>query len=192
MRCTVMIRVLEWWFGKNIYATPQQTYQTDHLRFRQIQGRNIFNFILLVPTYSTFANSSPVHTETLICFNYSWPPYTTLFKQDLWRIGPVNTTYWVPPQVHLKGQTCDNKSTCFLFHYSKKHIYICYWRIFVVCTVRLLTHVLCKPTHFLFHSFIAVMSYSLQTRFGIVTTDWADKYHVWGTPTRSPPRSNSR
>ncbi len=27
-------------------------------------------------------------------------------------------------------------------------------------TVRLLTHVLCKPTHFFFHSFIATMSYS--------------------------------
>ncbi len=29
-----------------------------------------------------------------------------------------------------------------------------------VYTVRLLTHVHCKPTHFLFHSFIATMSYS--------------------------------
>ncbi len=60
------------------------------------------------------------------------------------------------------------------------------------CTVRLLTHVLCKPTHFFFHSFIATMSYSLQTSFNSVRKDWADKYHVWGTPTRSPSRSNSR
>ncbi len=59
-------------------------------------------------------------------------------------------------------------------------------------TVRLLTHVLCKPTHFFFHSFKATMSYSLQTSFNSVMKDWADKYHVWGTPTRSPSRSNSR
>ncbi len=59
-------------------------------------------------------------------------------------------------------------------------------------TVRLLTHVHCKPTHFVFHSFKANMSYSLQTNFVSVMKDWADKYHVWGTPTMSPSRSNSR
>ncbi len=59
-------------------------------------------------------------------------------------------------------------------------------------TVRLLTHVLCKPTHFFFHSFIATMSYPLQTSFNSLMEDWADKYYVWGTPTRSPSRSNSR
>ncbi len=58
--------------------------------------------------------------------------------------------------------------------------------------VRLLTHVLCKPTHFFFHSFIATVSYSLQTSFSSLMKYWADKYHVWGTPTRSPSRSNSR
>ncbi len=58
--------------------------------------------------------------------------------------------------------------------------------------MRLLTHVLCKPTHFFFHSFIATMSYSPQTTFNNVMKDWVDKYHVWGTPTRSPSRSNSR
>ncbi len=63
---------------------------------------------------------------------------------------------------------------------------------FTLSTVRLLTHVLCKPTHFFFHSFIATRSYSLQTSFNSVLKDWADKYHVWGTPTRSPSRSNSR
>ncbi len=50
-------------------------------------------------------------------------------------------------------------------------------------TVRLLTHFLCKPKHFVFHSFIADMSYSLQTSFNSVMKDWADKYHAWGTPT---------
>ncbi len=59
-------------------------------------------------------------------------------------------------------------------------------------TVRLLTHVLCKLTHFFFHSFIATMSYSLQTSLNSLMKDWTDKYHVWGTPTRSPSRSNSR
>ncbi len=59
-------------------------------------------------------------------------------------------------------------------------------------TVRFLTHVLCKPTHFFFHSFIATMSYSHQTSFNSLMKDWADTYHVWGTPTRSPLRSNAR
>ncbi len=59
-------------------------------------------------------------------------------------------------------------------------------------TVRFLTHVLCKPTHFFFHSFIATMSYPLQTSFIGVMKGWADKFHVWGTPKRSPSRSNSR
>ncbi len=80
----------------------------------------------------------------------------------------------------------------------------CCWRvrflIFCCCvgswprwtTVHLLTHVLCKPSPFFFHSFIATMSYSLQASFNSVMKDWADKYHVWGTPTRSPSRSNSR
>ncbi len=62
----------------------------------------------------------------------------------------------------------------------------------VTYTVRLLTHVLCKPTHFFFHSFIAIMSCFLQTSFSSLMKDWPDKYHVWGTPTRSPSRSNSR
>ncbi len=66
--------------------------------------------------------------------------------------------------------------------YSNRHAY----------TVRLLTHVLCKPTHFVFPSLIAAMSYSLQTSLNSVMKDWADKWHVWGTPTRSPSRSISR
>ncbi len=44
-------------------------------------------------------------------------------------------------------------------------------------TVRLLTNVHCKPTHFFFHSFIANMSYSLQTSFKSVIKDWADKWY---------------
>ncbi len=59
-------------------------------------------------------------------------------------------------------------------------------------TVRLQTHVLCKPTHFFFQSFIATMSNSLQTSFNSVMIDLSDKYHVWGTPTLSSSRSNSR
>ncbi len=59
-------------------------------------------------------------------------------------------------------------------------------------TVRMLTHVLCKPTYIFFHSFISTMSYSLQTSFNSLMKDWADEYHVWGTPTRSPSRSNLR
>ncbi len=49
-------------------------------------------------------------------------------------------------------------------------------------TVSLQTQVLCKTTHFFFHSFIATISYSLQTSFNIVMKDWAVKYHVWATP----------
>ncbi len=49
-------------------------------------------------------------------------------------------------------------------------------------TVRLLTHVPCKPTYFFFHSFIVTMSYSLQTSFNRVMEDWPVKYHVWGSP----------
>ncbi len=59
-------------------------------------------------------------------------------------------------------------------------------------TLCLLTHVLCKPTHLFFHLLIDTMSFTLQTRFSSVMKDWADKYHIWGTPTRSPFRSNSR
>ncbi len=43
-------------------------------------------------------------------------------------------------------------------------------------TVRLLTHVLCKPTHFFFLSFIATMSYSLQTRYDM--TYIYDRYYI--------------
>ncbi len=50
--------------------------------------------------------------------------------------------------------------------------------LFWIHTVRLLTHVLCKPTHFFFLSFIAAISYSPQTSFNSVMKDWADKYHV--------------
>ncbi len=60
-----------------------------------------------------------------------------------------------------------------------------------VITVHLLTHVLGKPTHFFFYSFIFIMSYSLQTSFGSFMKDWPDKYHVWGTPTRQPSKSNN-
>ncbi len=57
--------------------------------------------------------------------------------------------------------------------------------------MRLLTHVLCKPTHFFFHSFIPTMSYSLQTSFNSVMKDWTDKFHALGIPTSSSSRSNT-
>ncbi len=49
----------------------------------------------------------------------------------------------------------------------------------VVCvtqihTVRLLTHVHCKPTHFVFQLVKATMSNSLQTSFNRVMHDWPD------------------
>ncbi len=65
-------------------------------------------------------------------------------------------------------------------------------RVALCGTVRLLTYVLCKTTHFFFLSFIVAISYSLQTSFNSVMIDWADKYHVWGTPTESPSMSDSR
>ncbi len=49
------------------------------------------------------------------------------------------------------------------------------------CKGHLLTHVLCKPTHFVFQLFIATKSNSLQTSFNRVMKDWPDKYNVWGT-----------
>ncbi len=55
-------------------------------------------------------------------------------------------------------------------------------------TMRLLAHVLCKPTHFFFLSFKPTMPYSLQTSFNSVMKDMADKYHVRGAPTGSPSR----
>ncbi len=48
----------------------------------------------------------------------------------------------------------------------------------ITLTVRLLTHVHCKPTQFFFHAFTATMSYSLQTSFNSVMKDWAHKYNV--------------
>ncbi len=62
----------------------------------------------------------------------------------------------------------------------------------ITSTVRLLTHVRCKPTHFFFNSLIPTMSNSIQTSLDNNMKDWADKYHVWGTPTSSPSRSISR
>ncbi len=58
-------------------------------------------------------------------------------------------------------------------------------------TVRLLPHVLCKPTHFFFHSFIATMFYSLQTTFSSAMKDWAKNYHV-GVPPRSHLQGQTR
>ncbi len=104
---------------------------------------------------------------------------------------------------HLHDQTRDNLKTnfsqlryaetvykpCIDIHQTNlsKHC----WNLLQGCWKWWLL-VLCKPTHFFFHSFIATTSYSLQASFNSVMKDWADKNHVWGTPTRSPLRSNSR
>ncbi len=53
-------------------------------------------------------------------------------------------------------------------------------------TVRLLTHVLCKLTHFFFQLFIATISNSLYISINRVMKDWHDKYHAWAIPARSP------
>ncbi len=43
--------------------------------------------------------------------------------------------------------------------------------IILIPTVRLLTHILCKPTHFFFDSSKATISYCLQTSFNSVVKD---------------------
>ncbi len=40
----------------------------------------------------------------------------------------------------------------------------------------------------LIHSHNVILS---SNKFNSLMKDWADKCHVWGTPTRSPSRSNS-
>ncbi len=81
--------------------------------------------------------------------------------------------------------------TCLISASEKTDLYLAMcWQRYCRYTVRLLTHVLCNPTHFFLHSFLATMSYSLQTCFSSVMKDWADKYHAKGTPTRSSSRSN--
>ncbi len=60
------------------------------------------------------------------------------------------------------------------------------------CIERSQTHVLCKPTHFFFQLLIDRMSNYIQTSFTGAMKDWTDKYHLWGTPTRSLSWSNSR
>ncbi len=45
-------------------------------------------------------------------------------------------------------------------------------------TVCLLTHVICKPSHFFLQLFIVTMSNSIQKCLNNVMKDWRDKYHV--------------
>ncbi len=96
--------------------------------------------------------------------------------------GTMESTQFAPRRAHY------HTDLSYLFKEWNKEFIV----LQVMLTVRLLTHVLCKPAHFFFHSFIATMSYPLQTSFISVMKGWADKYHVWGTPTRSPSRSNLR
>ncbi len=95
----------------------------------------------------------------------------------------------------LRKRVCDSFSTDHaIMRNLKKHSSFIRKRSpqGIRSTVRLLTHVHCKPTHFFFHSFIATISYSPQTSFNSGMKDWVDKYHVWGTPTRSYFRPNSQ
>ncbi len=69
---------------------------------------------------------------------------------------------------HLKA--CLSSLKCLVSRINKYVKPLC----LSMSTVHLLTHVLCKPTHFFFHSFITTMSYSLQTSFNCVMKDWAD------------------
>ncbi len=65
---------------------------------------------------------------------HSWPPCPTLFKQILivlWKAGPINTVYGVPPRGHLQGQTRNYSNTRF-FHIKKEHICMCCYIISVV------------------------------------------------------------
>ncbi len=78
--------------------------------------------------------------------------------------------------------------------------WLCVWSLWAtylfpfikyIPTVRLLTHVHCKPTHFFFHSFLATMSYTLQTSFNSLMKDWADKY-MYGVPPRGHLQGQTR
>ncbi len=89
----------------------------------------------------------------------------------------------------------NDKAVFWSYEYLPSYHHMIRWSghaLVILYTVRLLTHVLCKPTHFFFHLFIATMFYCPQTSFISVMNGWADKYHVCGAPTRSPSRSNSR
>ncbi len=103
--------------------------------------------------------------------------FFTSLSQDLYRVHLCSSEL---VRDKTFGEVCRNGTLC--LHPLK----------YFLCTVRLLTHVLCKTTHFFFHSFIATMSNSPQISFNSVIKDWADKYHVRGIPTRAPSRSNSR
>ncbi len=82
----------------------------------------------------------------------------------------------------------DLDTVIILLTFSKKnHGWQLVWTSKLVnSTVRLLTHVLCKPTHSFFKLFIATMYNSLQTSFSRFMKNWPNMGHVWGTPTKSP------
>ncbi len=73
-------------------------------------------------------------------FNYSNPLYPSLLEQAsivLWQIGPINTTHGVPPQGHLLGPSCDNKSR--VFQLINETNMLGYYRISVVCIFRIIS-----------------------------------------------------
>ncbi len=143
--------------------------------FYRFQCRSIYN-INLKTSFSYLLNTTLVYcAEVSIKVR---PTIVVLRRNFCWfsvNVNTINTFEHSRRVLHISFVTVE------LFIFDSLH-----------STVRLLTHVLCKPTHFFFHSFIATMPYCLQTSFNSQMKDWADKYHVWGTPTRSPSRSNSR
>ncbi len=134
-------------------------------------------------TYSAFANSCPMQTDTVL-----FPlihSHNILLHYTLYIILPL----YIEPKATIQF---SSSGCCVPFHLQGLSHQSAPPVRPIFKLMRLLTHVLCKPTKFFFHSFKATMSYSLQTSFNSLMKDWADKYHVWGIPTRSPSRSNSR
>ncbi len=82
----------------------------------------------------------------------------TPFKQVsivLWKIGPINSTYGVPPQghfqSHVQGQTCNNQCTHF-FTLKREHMHVFLHNICRICMQSLI----------LFNGIHFVLSYSTQ------------------------------
>ncbi len=86
--------------------------------------------------------------------------YPALFAKQLYVEGRGGRVIVTPPLLSFKaftGHAKNSKLEACLDNPSA--------RLPIQGTVRLLTHVHCKPTHFFFLSFIATISYCLQTSF---------------------------
>ncbi len=76
--------------------------------------------------YSAFAYACPLQIDTFLFVIIHRHRIQTLSKHVsivLLKIGPLNTTYGVPSQGHLQGQTRDNSNTR-SFHTKTEYIYI--------------------------------------------------------------------